>query len=127
MSFEVFFDGDCPLCVKEIQLLKWLDRNNGNILFTDIADPRFEPIAQTGLTMDELMAEIYGRMPNGDLVKGVEVFRQLYGAVGLGLLLAPTGWKPLRPMFDSIYSVFAKNRLRMTGRCHGDSCETITQ
>lgn len=125
MAFEVFFDGDCPLCLKEIQLLRWLDRNTGNILFTDIADPHFDPIERTGLTMDELMAEIYGRMPNGDLVKGVEVFRQLYGAVGLGLFLAPTGWRPLRPLFDSMYSAFAKNRLRLTGRCHGDSCETV--
>ena len=25
MQFEVFFDGDCPLCVKEIRMLRWLE------------------------------------------------------------------------------------------------------
>ena len=68
------------------------------------------------------MAEIYGRMPSGELVTGMEVFRQLYGAVGLGFLFAPTKWPILKPAFDSIYSMFAKNRLKLTGRCEDDSC-----
>jgi predicted DCC family thiol-disulfide oxidoreductase YuxK len=25
-TFEVFFDGDCPPCVREIGTLRWLDR-----------------------------------------------------------------------------------------------------
>ena len=122
MTFEVFFDGDCPLCMKEIRLLQWLDRKGGRIQFTDISHPEFQAVETTGLTMDELMAEIYGRMPNGDLVKGMEVFRQLYGAVGLGFVFAPTAWRPLSPLFDALYSAFAKNRLRLTGRCHDESC-----
>ena len=122
MKFEVFFDGDCPLCLKEINLLKYLDRKNGHIRFTDIAAPGFDPVAETGLTMDTLMAEIYGRLPDGELVTGMEVFRQLWGAVGLGFLFAPTNWPLLRPIFDRIYSGFAKNRLRLTGRCSTSEC-----
>jgi predicted DCC family thiol-disulfide oxidoreductase YuxK len=38
---EVFFDGDCPLCLREIKLLRWLDRK-GRIRFTDIAAPDFQ-------------------------------------------------------------------------------------
>ena len=122
MKFEVFFDGDCPLCVKEIRLLRALDRKRGRILFTDIAAADFDAQAVTGLTYEQLMAEIYGRMPSGELVTGMEVFRQLYGAVGLGFLFAPTKWPILKPAFDSIYSMFAKNRLKLTGRCEDDSC-----
>ena len=122
MEFEVFFDGDCPLCMREINLLKFLDRKRSAIRFTDITDPLFDPVADTGLTMDVLMAEIYGRLPNGELVTGMEVFRQLWGAVGLGFLFAPTKWRYLSPLFDSLYSTFAKNRLRLTGRCNTTNC-----
>ena len=122
MVFEVFFDGDCPLCVKEIRLLRALDRKRGRILFTDIAAADFDAKAATGLTQDDLMAEIYGRLPSGELVTGMEVFRQLYGAVGFGFLFAPTSWPVLKPAFDSLYSMFARNRLKLTGRCDDGSC-----
>ena len=127
MDFEVFYDGDCPLCLKEIRMLQWLDRNNGRIQFTDIAADGFDAEGTTGLTYDQLMAEIYGRLPNGELVTGMEVFRQLYGAVGLGLLFAPTAWGPLRPLFDRVYSFFARNRLRITGRCTNETCAPASQ
>jgi predicted DCC family thiol-disulfide oxidoreductase YuxK len=126
MQFEVFFDGDCPLCLKEIQMLRRLDRKNNRIRFTDIAEPGFNPEAETGLPMEELMAEIYGRMPNGELVRGMEVFRQLYGAVGLGFVFAPTKWPLLEPVFNAAYSAFAKNRLRLTGRCASAECSVTT-
>ena len=116
-QFEVFYDGDCPLCLKEIRMLQWMDRKNQRIAFTDIAATDFDAVNTTGKTYDELMAEIYGRMPSGELVTGMEVFRQLYGAVGLGFLFVPTAWPGLKPVFDKIYSQFAKNRLRLTGRC----------
>ena len=115
--FEVFYDGECPLCMKEIRLLRWLDRNRGNILFTDIAAPDFDPQAYAGSTMDTLMAEIHGRLPDGTMVTGVEVFRQLYGAVGLGWLFAPTKWPVIKQIADWAYVKFAQNRLRLTGRC----------
>jgi predicted DCC family thiol-disulfide oxidoreductase YuxK len=34
--FEVFFDGQCPICVREIRMLSKLDRRE-KIRFTDIA------------------------------------------------------------------------------------------
>ena len=123
-TFEVFYDGDCPLCMKEIRMLQWMDRNNHRILFTDIAAPDFNATAMTGKTQDELMAEIYGRLPSGEMVTGMEVFRQLYGAVGLGFVFAPTAWPVVAPAFDKAYQLFAKNRLRLTGRCNPETgCE----
>lgn len=112
---EVFFDGECPLCVREINMLRWLDKKQ-HIRFTDIAAPNFEP-ASTGLSMATLMDRIHGRLPSGELIEGVEVFRRLYGAVGLGVLLAWTKWPVLRALADWGYRTFAKNRLRLTGRC----------
>jgi predicted DCC family thiol-disulfide oxidoreductase YuxK len=120
---EVFYDGDCPLCVREIEMLSRLDRGRGRILFTDIAAPSFSP-QELGLSHAELMERIHARLPDGRLIEGVEVFRRLYGAVGLGWILAPTRLPGLRRLSDWAYEKFAKNRLRLTGRCvDGEICE----
>jgi predicted DCC family thiol-disulfide oxidoreductase YuxK len=118
--FEVYFDGECPLCVREIQLLRRLDRHD-RILFTDIAAPGFDP-RSTGHSMDELMRTIRGRMADGTPVEGVEVFRQLYGAVGFAPLVAITRLPGLRQALDLAYDGFARNRLRLTGRCQDGAC-----
>ena len=118
---EVYFDGDCPLCLREIKMLKWLDSAK-RIRFTDIAAPGFDP-ASTGLTMFELMDKIHGRMPDGTRIEGVEVFRQLYGAVGFRRAVAISRWPGIAHALHLGYVVFAKNRLRMTGRCMEDVCE----
>lgn len=113
---EVFFDGDCPLCRREIQLLQRLDRGRGRIRFTDLAAPDFEPAA-LGLTHEELMAEIHGRLPDGTIIRGVEVFRRLYAAVGFSWLMAITRWPGISHGLDWGYRWFARRRLRLTGRC----------
>ena len=118
--FEVFFDGECPLCVREIRLLRRLDRR-GRILFTDISAAGFDP-APLGLDQAILMARIHGRLASGELVEGVEVFRQLYAAVGLGPLVALTRLPGLSHLLELGYRWFAKNRLRLTGRCTSETC-----
>lgn len=122
---EVFFDGDCPLCVREIALLRALDRR-GRVRFTDIASPSFDAAA-VGTTFEALMAEIHGRLPDGRWIQGVEVFRQLYAAVGLGWLVAPSRLPGVRHGLDLAYRLFAKNRLRLTGRCSAESCAVPTR
>ena len=115
--FEVFHDGDCPLCAREIGMLRRLDRR-GRIRFTDIAAPGFDAAA-LGTTQADLMAGIRGRPPDGRGVTGVEVFRRLYAAVGFGPLVAITRLPVISHLLDAGYRVFARNRLRWTGRCDG--------
>ena len=120
-KFEVFYDGLCPLCLKEINMLKRLDRHD-RIVFTDIASEGFDAAVHVGLPFDTLMDEIHGRMANGDIVIGVEVFRQLYGRVGLKWAIGLTRTPGIRQTLDWGYRVFARNRLKWTGRCDGETC-----
>lgn len=117
---EVYFDGECPLCTREIAMLRRLDRH-GAIAFTDVADPSFDP-ARIGLTRERLMARIHGRARDGTLVEGVEVFRQLYEAIGLGPAVALTRLPGVSHGLDLAYGWFARNRLRITGRCDHETC-----
>jgi predicted DCC family thiol-disulfide oxidoreductase YuxK len=119
VEVEVFYDGGCPLCRREIGLLRRMDRR-GRIRFTDIVAPEFDA-TRLGTTHAELMAEIRGRLPDGTWIAGVEVFRRLYSAVGCGWLVAPTRLPGISHLLDWGYRVFARNRLRLTGRCT-DAC-----
>src|SRR6185295_6134206 len=81
---EVFFDGECPLCKREVAWLRHLDRRQ-RIRFVDIAASGFDADA-LGVSWQTLMDRIHGRLPDGTLIEGVEVFRRAYAAVGLSPL-----------------------------------------
>jgi predicted DCC family thiol-disulfide oxidoreductase YuxK len=124
-AIKVLYDGECPLCAREIAFLRRRDRR-GRIDFEDIAAPGFDP-ARYGLDHEAVMSRIHGVLPGGTVIEGVEVFRRLYASVGLGWLVAPTRWPILSGLFERAYRVFARNRLRWTGRadaaCTSDRCE----
>ncbi len=117
---KLLFDGDCPLCMREVRMLKRANRR-GNLALEDIATSGFDASVY-GLTQAQVMGHIHAVLPDGRVVTGMEAFRRSYQAVGLGFLLAPTGWPGVKPVADRAYAWFAKNRLRWTGR----DCETGT-
>ena len=110
---EVFYDGACPLCMREIRMLRRRDRR-ARIRFTDIS---------VGLSWETLMNRIHGRLPDGTVIEGVEVFRRLYTAAGFRWLVALTRLPGVSQLLDLCYKLFAKNRLRLTGRCLDGACE----
>jgi len=120
-AVEVFYDGACPLCTKEMRMLQRRDQGQ-RIRFTDIADPSFDAAA-VGLSWETLMSRIHGRLPDGTVIEGVEVFRRLYAAVGFSTLAKLSRAPGISHLLELAYHLFAKNRLRLTGRCADDACE----
>jgi predicted DCC family thiol-disulfide oxidoreductase YuxK len=122
--FKVLYDGECPFCRVEARWLKRLDRL-GRLALEDISAAGFEP-GRYGSTLPELMGTLHGVYPDGCKTRGVETFRQAYRTVGLGWLLAPTGWPVLRPGFDALYALFARFRVPVGNRigrgCAGGRC-----
>ena len=119
-QFKVLYDGKCPYCRLEV---RWLQRWNrkGHLVFEDISTESFDP-DMYGLSLEDLMASLHGVFSDGRVIRGVEVFRQAYRAVGIGWVLAPTGWPLLRPVFDWLYSLFARYRVSL-GRLFGRHCD----
>ncbi|KAJ4842502.1 hypothetical protein Tsubulata_041103 [Turnera subulata] len=68
------------------------------------------------LCMREVMGRIHAILSDGTVVTDVEAFRRLYEQVGLGWVYAITKYKPVAILADSVYSVWAKYRLQITGR-----------
>jgi predicted DCC family thiol-disulfide oxidoreductase YuxK len=104
-----------------MNMLRRWDRR-GRIVFTDIAAPDFDAAA-LGLTWAALMDRIHGRLPDGTIIEGVEVFRRLYAAIGLSPIVALTRLPGVAHLLELGYRMFAKNRLRLTGRCTDDACQ----
>jgi predicted DCC family thiol-disulfide oxidoreductase YuxK len=117
--FKLLYDGQCPFGRLEA---RWLQRWNreGRLAFEDISAPGFEP-QRYGVTHADVLGAMHGVFPDGRLVRKVEAFRQAYGAVGLGWILAPTRWPVLRWIFDGLYALFARCRVSV-GRLFGNSC-----
>jgi predicted DCC family thiol-disulfide oxidoreductase YuxK len=122
-TVEVFHDGDCPLCMREIRMLMRRDRH-ARIQFTNIAAPDFDAAAY-GTTYADLMARIRGRLPDDTWIEGVEVFRHLYAAIGFRRLVAISRVPGVSHLLALAYHAFARNRLRLTGRCAPDAACAI--
>lgn len=108
----LLYDAQCPVCSLEMDHLR--ERcTDGRLRFVDISQPGFDA-ARYGATLAAMDAEIHGVRPDGSLLKGVEVLRLAYAAAGLGWVMRPTGWAPLRPAFDAGYRLFARHRRRIS-------------
>lgn len=110
----LLYEQACPLCSMEIDNLKVRD-NKGLLYFVDISAPDFDAKSY-GIPLHDLLTAIHAVKADGSIVKGVEVFRLAYGAVGLGWLTLPTGWPILKPLFDRAYVHLARNRHRISKR-----------
>ena len=121
-QFKLLYDGECPMCRREVSWLKRRDRA-GRLAIEDIAAPGFDP-TRYGLTREQVMGVMHGVYPDGRIVTRLDAFRQAYQLIGLGWLLAPTRWPGLKWLADRGYEWFARNRVaigRYLGRSH---CET---
>ena len=68
------------------------------------------------------MRKIHGITSTGQVIEGVQVFKKLYEAVGLGFVYALVQVKPIGDLAEALYNVWARYRMEVTGR---EALETI--
>ena len=105
-KLKVWFDGACPLCQREIALMKRLDRDDA-IDFVDVsqgADPSC-PIDQS-----ELLARFHAE-EDGQVVSGAEAFAAMWRAIPslrtLGLIARN---RMVLSVLERLYVLFLKVR-----------------
>ena len=104
----VWFDSNCPLCQREIALMRRLDRR-GHIRFVDACD------AESSCPIDraEILARFHAE-ENGTLLSGAAAFAAMWRAIPVlrpvGLL---AGWPPATPTFEAAYRRFLRIRPRL--------------
>ncbi|XP_022135551.1 uncharacterized protein At5g50100, mitochondrial [Momordica charantia] len=115
-KIKMLYDGDCPLCMREVNMLRERNRRYGTIKFVDISSDDYTPEGNQGLDYKTVMGRIHAILADGTVVRDVEAFRRLYEQVGLGWVYAVTKYEPVATLADAIYGVWAKYRLQLTGR-----------
>ncbi len=115
-KIKLLYDGQCPLCVREVNFLQKQDRDRGLVAFVDIADDNYNSAENGGVDFATAMGRIHAVLPDGSVIKNVEVFRQVYNILGIGWIYAATGWPIIGPFVDLLYGIWADWRLKLTGR-----------
>ncbi|KAG2575517.1 uncharacterized protein At5g50100, chloroplastic-like [Panicum virgatum] len=113
---KMLYDGDCPLCMREVNMLRERNKSYGAIKFVDISSEDYSPNDNQGLDYETAMGRIHAILSDGTIVTDVEAFRRLYEEVGLGWVYAVTKYEPVATMANAVYGVWAKYRMQITGR-----------
>ena len=115
-KIKLLYDGECPLCVREVNFLTKKDAGRGIVRFVDIADPSYDPQAHGGIDFATAMGTIHAILADGTIIRNVEVFRQVYESLGMGWVYAITKVPVVGAIADWLYGVWASWRLAITGR-----------
>jgi predicted DCC family thiol-disulfide oxidoreductase YuxK len=101
----VWFDGDCPLCLKEIALMRRLDSRQ-RIAFIDVTSKE----ASCPINRDDLLARFHAR-ERGRLLSGAAAFAAMWRAIPL---LRPLGLvariPPVLWVLEKLYLGFLRIR-----------------
>jgi len=102
----LFYDGNCPLCTKEIEILRKLQR--GGLIFADIHQQTPE---NTVLPSHEaLLRRLHLRTSTGEWQTGLRATARAWSHTGIGFLFRPLLWPVIYPFADRIYQRWADRR-----------------
>ncbi|KAK6153331.1 hypothetical protein DH2020_012970 [Rehmannia glutinosa] len=93
-KIKMLYDGECPLCMKEVNMLRERNEKYGSIKFVDISSDEYSSEDNQGLDYKTVMGRIHAILSDGTVVRDVEI----------------------ASIADAIYGVWAKYRLQITGR-----------
>ena len=104
----MFYDGHCPLCIKEISYLNKHDSQR-NLKLVDIQSDQFSD-SYPNLDKNTLDARLHGLTQDGRIITGLDVTYLAFKYIGKGWIYAPLRWPIIRIAADYGYNIFAKHR-----------------
>jgi predicted DCC family thiol-disulfide oxidoreductase YuxK len=126
----LYFDGDCPLCAREIQMLR-RRASEERLQLVDISTAPFDA-AELGFTHQTMQNLLHARFADGQWVTGLDATLWSWRAAGLEKWAAPLTWRPLRPLLELAYRLFCRLRPHLEWlphpeggrRCKDNQCST---
>jgi predicted DCC family thiol-disulfide oxidoreductase YuxK len=107
-TVTVWYDGGCPLCVREISLMRRLDKRQ-SVTFIDVASEN----SICPLSPVELLSRFHAQ-ENGVILSGAAAFAAMWRAIPV---LRPLGLAARNPfllsMLERLYVVFLKYRPKL--------------
>ncbi len=119
---QVLYDGQCPLCLKSVGLLKRLDWF-GRLTYVNARDRARLPPSDAPLDPDRLLQEMHVLTPDSRrLYHGFAALRWIAWRLPLLWPVAPLLYLPGVPWLGQrLYLWVARNRFRLVP-CHGGVC-----
>ena len=108
----LFYDGACPICLKNRRILMHYDTNN-SIRFIDIHDTvALKNYPQ--LSTEQAVGKMNVLLSSGVWLNGLDAVHAAYQAVGLSSWVAWTRWPILKPFANRLYTFIADNRMKIS-------------
>jgi len=98
----LYFDGNCPVCAKEMFLLNKL--KNSQLELVDLWQ------ADVEIPQDDLLRILHLRTATGEWKKGLDANVAAWRHTPIGFLFMPLRWPGIRNIADRIYFRWANNR-----------------
>jgi predicted DCC family thiol-disulfide oxidoreductase YuxK len=105
-SLSIFYDGNCPLCLAEIHVLK--NNNQQQLLqFIDIHDAEAVDLV---VDCDLALEVIHAQLASGKVIKGPSVFEEAYKRSDLTVIKWLFSFRLFQQFHAVFYPFFAKFR-----------------
>lgn len=114
-NFKLLYDGECPICKREVCILKKKDSQT-KIKFIDISSKEFLPLENNNIDYNTAMSQIHAIDGNGNLLVGIPAFATVYARCQLLVTSALLRISFIKWTLKPLYTLFAKKRLWLTGR-----------
>lgn len=114
-NLKLLYDGDCPLCKREICILQKKE-SQSKIKFVDISSKEFSPIENNNIDYKTAMSQIHAIDGKGNLLVGIRAFATVYARSQLLVTSTLLRIPFIKRLLNPLYTLFAKKRLWMTGR-----------
>lgn len=107
MRNTLFYDGNCPLCAKEITLLRRL--KDSSLELIDIHSHEYGTLT-VSKTDIELLSVLHLKQADNTWKTGVDASVTAWSHTSYGWLFLPLRWPLLKPVVDCLYQKWAHNR-----------------
>eukprot|EP00484_Ammonia_sp_Unknown_P001362 CAMPEP_0197022472 /NCGR_PEP_ID=MMETSP1384-20130603/3346_1 /TAXON_ID=29189 /ORGANISM="Ammonia sp." /LENGTH=157 /DNA_ID=CAMNT_0042450527 /DNA_START=53 /DNA_END=526 /DNA_ORIENTATION=+ len=114
-ELKCLYDGECPLCMKEIDFLKKRDKH-ASIEWVDISSDNYDAAQHANIDYKTGMESMHVIDKEGRIEKGIHAFQPMYKQVGLGWIWSFTKVPILSHVSSFAYDQWAKYRMKITGR-----------
>lgn len=111
----LYYDGRCPLCLREIRLLERL-RDDG-LELVDVHHHESRP-GEPG--QEQMLLRLHLRTASGRWLSGVDATLAAWSHTAWGFAFRPLRWPILAPLADRLYDFWA--RRRFDGLYCDDAC-----
>jgi len=123
---QIFYDGSCSVCAREVERYGRMDRE-GRLILVDISAPEFNP-APFGIPLAEFMYQMHAIDRSNRVFRGVEAFWAIWQAFPSSTLLGLCGVLISLPLVNPLarlgYRIFAALRGYLPKRGNGCSSGT---